>query len=70
MLKYQSRNEGFGQVLVHLTVPLAQECYRARELRIARSALVPGLNNLPCQKVHPVDGELLWYLDKGAALKL
>jgi 6-phosphogluconolactonase len=26
--------------------------------------------NFPCQNVRPVDGELLWYLDQGAALRL
>jgi 6-phosphogluconolactonase len=26
--------------------------------------------NFPCQHVRPVDGELLWYLDQGAALRL
>ena len=37
---------------------------------MVRRALKDPAANLPCQKVHPVDGELLWYLDKGAALKL
>ena len=37
---------------------------------MVRRALKDPAANLPCQKVRPVDGELLWYLDKGAALKL
>ena len=37
---------------------------------MVRRALKDPNANLPCQKVHPYDGELLWYLDKGAALKL
>jgi 6-phosphogluconolactonase len=37
---------------------------------MVRRALKDPTANLPCQKVLPVDGELLWYLDKGAALKL
>jgi 6-phosphogluconolactonase len=37
---------------------------------MVRRALKDPTANLPCQKVFPVDGELLWYLDKGAALKL
>ena len=36
---------------------------------VRRALKDPGAN-LPCQKVRPVDGELLWYLDKGAALRL
>jgi 6-phosphogluconolactonase len=40
---------------------------KAEMVRIALKD--PGAN-LPCQKVRPVDGELLWYLDKGAALRL
>jgi 6-phosphogluconolactonase len=36
---------------------------------VRRALKEPGAN-LPCQKVRPVDGELVWYLDKGAALKL
>jgi 6-phosphogluconolactonase len=37
---------------------------------MVRRALKDPSANLPCQKVRPTDGELLWYLDKGAALKL
>ena len=37
---------------------------------MVRRALKDPTANLPCQKVRPADGELLWYLDKGAALKL
>jgi 6-phosphogluconolactonase len=37
---------------------------------MVRRALQDPTANLPCQKVRPEDGELLWYLDKGAALKL
>jgi 6-phosphogluconolactonase len=37
---------------------------------MVRRALKDPAANLPCQKVRPVNGELLWYLDKGAALKL
>jgi 6-phosphogluconolactonase len=37
---------------------------------MVRRALQDPAANLPCQKIHPADGELLWYLDKGAALKL
>jgi 6-phosphogluconolactonase len=37
---------------------------------MVRRALKDPTANLPCQKVCPDDGELLWYLDKGAALKM
>ena len=37
---------------------------------MVRRALRDPAANLPCQKVRPLDGELFWYLDKGAALKL
>lgn len=37
---------------------------------MVRRALKDSAASLPCQKVQPLDGELLWYLDKGAALKL
>jgi 6-phosphogluconolactonase len=37
---------------------------------MVRRALKDSTANLPCQKVRPDDGELLWYLDKGAALKM
>jgi 6-phosphogluconolactonase len=37
---------------------------------MVRRALKDPAANLPCQAVRPVDGELLWYLDKGAALRL
>jgi 6-phosphogluconolactonase len=36
---------------------------------VRRALKDPGAS-LPCQRVRPVDGELLWYLDKGAALRL
>jgi 6-phosphogluconolactonase len=36
---------------------------------VRRALKDPGAN-LPCQKVRPIDGELLWYLDKGAGLRL
>jgi 6-phosphogluconolactonase len=36
---------------------------------VRRALKEPGAN-LPCQKVRPVAGELVWYLDKGAGLKL
>ena len=35
-----------------------------------RKALKEPEANLPCQRVHPANGELLWFLDKGAATKL
>ena len=37
---------------------------------MVRVALKDPSANLPCQGVRPVSGELVWYLDKGAALKL
>ncbi len=37
---------------------------------MVRRALKDPSANLPCQGVKPADGELLWYLDKGAAVKL
>jgi 6-phosphogluconolactonase len=37
---------------------------------MARRALKEPAANLPCQRVRPENGELLWYLDKGAAVKL
>jgi len=37
---------------------------------MVRRALKDPAANFPCQAVRPVDGELLWYLDKGAALRL
>jgi 6-phosphogluconolactonase len=36
---------------------------------VRRALKDPGAN-LPCQRVRPASGELLWYLDKGAALRL
>ncbi len=36
---------------------------------MVRKALNEPEANLPCQKVCPVNGELLWFLDKGAAAK-
>lgn len=37
---------------------------------MVRKALKDPGANLPCQGVKPVHGELVWYLDKGAAVKL
>lgn len=37
---------------------------------MVRRALKDPSANLPCQGVRPVKGELVWYLDKGAAVKL
>jgi len=37
---------------------------------IVRKALKDPAANLPCQKVLPVDGELMWYVDQAAAAKL
>lgn len=37
---------------------------------MVQKALKDPSANLPCQRVHPVNGELVWYLDKGAAAKL
>ena len=37
---------------------------------MVRRALKDPSANLPCQGVKPVNGELVWYLDKGAAVKL
>jgi len=37
---------------------------------MARRALKEPAANLPCQRVRLEKGELLWYLDKGAAVKL
>jgi 6-phosphogluconolactonase len=37
---------------------------------MVRRALKDSSANLPCQRVHPGNGELVWYLDKGAAVKL
>jgi 6-phosphogluconolactonase len=37
---------------------------------MVRRALKDPTANLPCQKVRPLEGELFWFLDKGAALKL
>ncbi len=37
---------------------------------MVRRALKDANANLPCQGVRPAKGELLWYLDKGAARKL
>ncbi len=37
---------------------------------MVRRALKDPAANLPCQGVKPVNGELVWYLDKGAAVKL
>jgi 6-phosphogluconolactonase len=35
-----------------------------------RQALRDPTAGLPCQRVRPIDGELLWFLDQGAAAKL
>lgn len=37
---------------------------------MVRRALKDPSANLPCQAVKPSNGELLWYLDRGAAVKL
>jgi 6-phosphogluconolactonase len=37
---------------------------------MVRRALKDRSANLPCQRVHPENGELVWYIDKGAAVKL
>ncbi|HZR67376.1 MAG TPA: 6-phosphogluconolactonase [Terriglobales bacterium] len=37
---------------------------------MVRKALKDPAANLPCQGVKPVHGEIVWYLDKGAAVKL
>jgi 6-phosphogluconolactonase len=37
---------------------------------MVRRALNDPAANLPCQGVRPVEGELSWFLDKGAAVKL
>ncbi|HEY7351641.1 MAG TPA: 6-phosphogluconolactonase [Terriglobales bacterium] len=37
---------------------------------MVRRALKDPSANLPCQGVRPVNGELVWFLDKGAAVKL
>jgi 6-phosphogluconolactonase len=37
---------------------------------MVRRALKDPSANLPCQGVRPENGELLWFLDKGAAVKL
>jgi 6-phosphogluconolactonase len=37
---------------------------------IVRKALKDPAANLPCQSVRPENGELMWYLDQGAAAKL
>ncbi len=37
---------------------------------MVRKALTEPEANLPCQGVRPTNGELLWFLDKGAATKL
>ncbi len=37
---------------------------------MVRKALKDPAADLPCQRVRPIDGELMWYLDKGAAVKL
>ncbi len=37
---------------------------------IVRKALKDAGANLPCQGVHPENGELMWYLDQAAAAKL
>jgi 6-phosphogluconolactonase len=37
---------------------------------MVRKALKDPAADLPCQKVRPIDGERMWYLDKGAAVKV
>jgi 6-phosphogluconolactonase len=37
---------------------------------MVRRAVKDPSANLPCQRVNPEDGELVWFLDKGAAVKL
>jgi 6-phosphogluconolactonase len=37
---------------------------------MVRRALKDPAADLPCQKVRPVDGELIWFLDQAAAAKL
>ena len=37
---------------------------------MVRTVLEDGRADLPSQRVHPVNGRLLWLLDKGAATKL
>jgi 6-phosphogluconolactonase len=37
---------------------------------MVRRALKEPSANLPCQAVRPTEGELIWFLDKGAAVKL
>ena len=37
---------------------------------MVQKALKDPSANRPCQRVRPVDGELVWYLDQGAAAKL
>ena len=37
---------------------------------MVRKALTEPEANLPCQRVRPANGELLWFLDQGAATKL
>lgn len=42
----------------------------ADKAEIVRKALKDPSANLPCQGVKPVNGQLMWYLDKGAGGKL
>jgi 6-phosphogluconolactonase len=37
---------------------------------IVRKALREPAANLPCQKVQPINGKLMWYLDNAAGSKL
>ena len=37
---------------------------------MVRRVLRDPTANFPCQHVRPSDGELLWYLDQGAAMRL
>lgn len=37
---------------------------------MVRRALKDPSANLPCQRVRPANGELVWFLDKGAAVRL
>jgi 6-phosphogluconolactonase len=42
----------------------------ADKAEVVRQALSERAANLPCQKVQPVNGQLMWYLDESAAAKL
>jgi len=42
----------------------------AGKAEIVRTALRDPSANLPCQRVRPIHGKLMWYLDKAAGAKL